>query len=137
LSWRLQHRGWLIYYNPKAKAYHFRQTPAYSQKKKFYFDIPQQFKKSFLVSCLSWRNHLWVILKNCPLKLFISCFFPFVFFQKVKALWLLFYCPKALFFCPCPLSLKDKLLLITNPVLSKISVFSKKCLVSWSANLTL
>ena len=98
LSWRLQHRGWLIYYNPKAKAYHFRQTPAYSQKKKFYFDIPQQFKKSFLVSCLSWRNHLWVILKNCSLKLFISCFFPFVFFQKVKALWLLFYCPKALFY---------------------------------------
>lgn len=100
IAWRLNHKNWISFYNPKILGYHFRGTGAYSEKgKKFSLAaIEGQLAKSSKVNFLSWRNHLWLILKNCPFKLFLSQFPYFFPFQIGKTFWLLLQSPKAVIF---------------------------------------
>jgi len=98
IAWRLKNKGWISFYNPEAVAYHFRGTGAYLDKKRFSSRYRAQLKKSHLVNFLSWRNHLWVILKNCPAKLFFYSFPYFFAFQISKSFWLFFTDPWALIY---------------------------------------
>jgi len=86
LAWRGQLRGYQAWYAPSAIAYHYRQA---GKKKRF--------NQSPLVSFLSYRNGLFLILQNDFLANILLDFF-FIFFDQIfKAFYLLFTKPKVLF----------------------------------------
>jgi len=93
LAWRLKNKGWSSFYNPYALAYHFRKIGAEQGNKKLFFIPKDQFNKSALINFLSFRNHLWLIVKNCPKKLFFYEFPYFFLFQAIKFFWLLIQSP--------------------------------------------
>jgi GT2 family glycosyltransferase len=54
LSYRLRHKGWKIKYEPKAVIWHKRSIKKDDSRK----------NKNKLIKAYSYRNHLWVLLKN-------------------------------------------------------------------------
>ncbi|MDA2936019.1 glycosyltransferase family 2 protein [Patescibacteria group bacterium AH-259-L05] len=83
LSWRLQLRGWKARYVPQAVAYHFRAGAP----------LKKRFSQSKLVNYLSYRNHLWTLLKNIYWSNFFHHFIYIFFYQLVKELYLFFTQP--------------------------------------------
>ncbi|MCD6471376.1 glycosyltransferase family 2 protein, partial [bacterium] len=96
LAWRLQLRGWSALYCPNALAYHFRSTIGHRGKLNR-IDISKQAKKSPRVNFFSYRNHLWLILKNDYWQNFFCHSFFIFWYQFKKILWLLIFRPKILF----------------------------------------
>lgn len=86
LAWRLQLRGWKAIYLPEAKAYHFRSV-----------SISERFNKSPLVNFFSYRNHLWMLLKNDYFSNFLRHLWFIFWYQLSKELYLLFTQPDVLF----------------------------------------
>lgn len=94
LSWRLRLRGWKIVYFPEAVAYHYRQV--FSAKNKIREIIKRRKEKSPLVNYLSYRNHLFCLIKN-------DCFINFlkdlpfiIFYEFKKLIYLFFFEPRTL-----------------------------------------
>ncbi|MGB9609207.1 MAG: glycosyltransferase family 2 protein, partial [Minisyncoccia bacterium] len=85
LAWRLQLRGWKAIYVPGARAYHFRSV-----------SISNRFSKSQWVNFFSYRNHLWLLLKNDYLRNFLSHIWFIFWYQLAKEFYLLFTQPKVL-----------------------------------------
>ncbi len=85
LAWRLKWRGWQAIYAPSAIAYHVRQISA-----------THRFQKSGLVNFLSYRNHLWLLVKNEALDNFCRNFFYIFGYQTIKVFYLLFTQPGVL-----------------------------------------
>lgn len=85
LAWRFKWRGWQALYVPSAVAYHVRQISA-----------THRWQKSGLVNFLSYRNHLWLLLKNEALANFCQNFFYIFFYQIIKMFYLLFTQPSIL-----------------------------------------
>lgn len=95
LAWRLQLKGWSALYCPDAFAYHFRTTTYRTGVNRI--GISKHLKKTAKVNFLSFRNHLWLILKNDYWQNFLY-HLPFIFcYQFKKILFLLFTQPKVLF----------------------------------------
>jgi len=86
LAWRLRLAGWKNYYLPEAKAYHFRQV-----------SLSKRFSQSSWVNFLSYRNHLWMLLKNDFWQNFFRHFWFVFWYQLVKELYLFFTQPLILF----------------------------------------
>lgn len=83
LAWRLQLRGWKSVYAPKARAYHFRIGASSGRR----------FSQSRLVNYLSFRNHLWVLLKNSYCSNFFLHSWTILPYQLFKKFYLLFTQP--------------------------------------------
>lgn len=86
LAWRLRLRGWQSWYVPEAKAYHFRSV-----------SVSRRFSKSPWVNFLSYRNHLWLLLKNDYWQNFFRHLWFIFWYQLGKELYLFFTQPKVLF----------------------------------------
>jgi len=85
LAWRLQLRGWKAIYVPEAKAYHLRTV-----------SIANRFSKSVWVNFLSYRNHLWMLLKNDYFRNFLLHLWHIFWYQLAKEIYLLFTQPLVL-----------------------------------------
>ncbi len=86
LAWRLRLAGWKNFYLPTVKAYHFRQV-----------SISKRFSQSRWVNFLSFRNHLWLLLKNDHWQNFFRHLWFIFWYQLGKELYLLFSQPLVLF----------------------------------------
>jgi len=94
LSWRLRLFGWKIIYFPEAIAYHYRQV--FGTKNKIKEIIKRRREKSPLVNYLSYRNHLFCLIKNDFLINFLKDL-PFILFYEFKKfLYLIFFEQKTL-----------------------------------------
>ena len=86
LAWRSRLYGLRSYYVPAAIAYHYR--GAAKQK---------QLSQNSVVTFYSFRNGIFLLLKNVHWQNFIFCF-PLIFtYQFIKAIYLLFFRPKIFF----------------------------------------
>jgi GT2 family glycosyltransferase len=85
LAWRLQLRGWKAIYVPEAKAYHLRTV-----------SIANRFSKSAWINFLSYRNHLWILLKNDYFRNFLLHLWYIFWYQLAKEIYLLFTQPLVL-----------------------------------------
>lgn len=83
LSWRLQLRGWKARYEPRAVAYHFRAGAPFKKR----------FSQSKLINYLSYRNHLWTLLKNSYWSNFFTHLIYIFVYQLLKELYLFFTQP--------------------------------------------
>lgn len=65
MGWRMRHQGWKLWYQPTAVLYHDRGA---GQSQSGYRDLPGflKFRKGvgLMTKQLSWKNHLYIILKN-------------------------------------------------------------------------
>lgn len=86
LAWRLNLRGWQAVYVPQAKAYHFRAGAS----------INRRFSQAKLINFLSFRNHLWMLLKNNYAQNFLIHFFYIFKYLISKKVYLLFTQPLVL-----------------------------------------
>jgi len=87
LAWRLNLRKWHNVYTPKAIAYHFR-TGAPKSKR---------FCQSSLINFYSFRNHLWMLIKNIHSSFFWRNIKHIFFYLVLKKTYLFFTQPKILF----------------------------------------
>ncbi|NCO23210.1 glycosyltransferase family 2 protein [bacterium (Candidatus Moisslbacteria) CG12_big_fil_rev_8_21_14_0_65_36_11] len=86
LAWRAQLFGFSSYYIPEAKAYHYRQAP--KERRLF---------QSQFVAFYSFRNGLFLLLKNVHWQNFFL-YFPLIFaYQMTKKFYLLFKAPETSF----------------------------------------
>ncbi len=96
LAWRLQLRKWSALYISEAKAYHFRSI-GIKEKVNLLEIAKEHFHRPGTVECFSYRNHLWLLLKNSYVSNFLRHFFLIFFYQLGKEIYLLFTKPKVLF----------------------------------------
>ncbi|MFA5879279.1 MAG: glycosyltransferase family 2 protein [Candidatus Margulisiibacteriota bacterium] len=96
LSWRLRWRNWDIVYLPQMKAWHKRSVTNESNHLNDWGIIGQYRKKSNFVNLLSYRNHIFLLIKNLPLKLFFKYLLPILFYESKKVIYLLFTSPNIL-----------------------------------------
>ncbi len=90
LCWRLQNLGWRAYFEPNARAYHFRGakgTGAFSLFRIF----RERRKKSMLINFWSVRNHLLAIVKNDSLKNFFRNAWAIIPYEFAKFLYILIF----------------------------------------------
>jgi len=85
LAWRLAWRGWEALYVPEAQAYHVRRVA-----------VSHRLNQSGLVNFLSFRNHLWLLIKNEAITNFLRDFFYIFSYQAAKILYLLLTRPLVL-----------------------------------------
>ena len=86
LAWRAQLFSFSSFYVPEAVAYHYRQAPK-----------ERRLSQTPLISFYSFRNGLFLILKNTHWQNFII-YLPWIFFYlAIKKIYLLFTQPKILF----------------------------------------
>jgi len=78
LAWRLSLRNWRISYEPTAMAWHKRQRQAKQRKNK-------------KVNYYSYRNHLWLLVKNEMPDLFRSNFLSIALYESSKIFYILFF----------------------------------------------
>lgn len=83
LSWRLQLRAWKAKYVPGAVAYHFRAGAP----------LGRRFSQSKFVNFLSFRNHLWTLIKNSYWLNFLLHSWAILPYQLLKKFYLLFTQP--------------------------------------------
>lgn len=84
MSYRLRHAGWDIAIAPDAIAYHKRTA----QEKQMQYNsgiFSARKEKSEWLRINSWRNHLFVLLKNEPL-INLILHFPWIAFQELQKL---------------------------------------------------
>jgi len=95
IAWRLQLKAWPCLYVPRAKAYHYRGIGA--KENIGLFELAKlHYQRSKTIEYLSYRNHLWLLLKNSYLKNIFYHFFIIFFYQLGKRVYLLFTKPKVL-----------------------------------------
>ncbi|OGM00619.1 hypothetical protein A2480_00605 [Candidatus Uhrbacteria bacterium RIFOXYC2_FULL_47_19] len=100
LAWRLQLRGWKSLYVPEAVAYHHRRVKG-TEKTSWLAVIRGRRNRSKLVSRLSYRNHVFMLLKNEYLtNLFIDL--PWIFLFELKKLMYMLLLEPSVFFTTLP-----------------------------------
>ncbi len=93
IAWRMKLFGFRALYMPSAVAYHFRSV----KQKRNIFDLSRDHRsRSFLINYLSYRNHIWMLIKNeHAVNLFLYA--PLIILEEIgKFLYLLFFNPKVL-----------------------------------------
>ncbi len=96
LSWRLRWRNWDIVYVPEAVAYHHRSIQEGQDKKSDLSIAKHYLAKPDFINFLSYRNHLFVLIKNLPVFIWLRYFFPISFYEFKKAVFLLVLKPTIL-----------------------------------------
>ncbi|MBS4001151.1 MAG: glycosyltransferase family 2 protein [Desulfobulbaceae bacterium] len=94
LSYRLRWRNWKIYYYPLAICYHHRQV--FGGKVNFKNIISRRKKRSPLLKYYSYRNHLFLIIKNESLINLLKDFLFIFSYEFIKFLYFLFFEPKTI-----------------------------------------
>jgi len=87
LAWRLNLRNWRNVYVPKAITYHFRAGAPKSKR----------FCQSPLINFYSFRNHLWMLIKNIYPLIFWRNIGHIFLYLSLKKTYLFFTQPKILF----------------------------------------
>ncbi len=87
LAWRLNLRNWRNVYVPKAIAYHFRAGAPKSKR----------FHQSPMINFYSFRNHLWMLMKNLHSLTFLRNVRHIFLYLALKKTYLFFTQPKILF----------------------------------------
>jgi GT2 family glycosyltransferase len=90
LAFRLRWRGWKSYYLPEVVAYHKR-TAKSREKINFWQTVDERKAKTKFINYHSYKNHLFVLVKNLSFKNFWR-YFPRIFFYELKKkIYLLFF----------------------------------------------
>lgn len=96
LAWRLRLFNWSCFYVPQARAYHFRQVGL--REKPGLFEMAKKHRqRSNNIEFFSYRNHLWLLLKNIYWSEFFYCFFWILLYYLGKKIYLFFFKPRILF----------------------------------------
>jgi len=90
LAYRLQWRAWKSYYLPQAVAYHDRTAQNKKNTKGLKFLKFRKHKTKF-VNYHSYKNHLFVLIKNLSPKNFKRYFLHIGFYELKKLLFILFF----------------------------------------------
>ncbi len=90
LAYRLRHRAWSSFYCPQAKAYHDR-TAKSNEKNSELRIISQRKSKHKFINYHSYKNHLFVLVKNLSSKNFWRYFFHITFYELKKFIYILFF----------------------------------------------
>ncbi|MEW6407493.1 MAG: glycosyltransferase [Patescibacteria group bacterium] len=85
LSFRLLHAGFECWFEPKALAWHHRWETGSQEIEKTKDTIKRRKKRSILINFLSYRNHMFFLLKNEFLSNLIL-YFPWIFIYEIKKL---------------------------------------------------
>ncbi len=96
LSWRLRWRNWDIVYVPEAVAYHHRSVQEGQDERSNLGVAKHYLAKPDFINFLSYRNHLFVLIKNLPFIVWLRYFFPLSFYEFKKAAFLLVLKPTIL-----------------------------------------
>jgi GT2 family glycosyltransferase len=96
VAWRLQLKNWSCLYVPEAKAYHFRGT-GLKQEPSLKEILKGHRHRSAQVEFYSYRNHLWLLLKNSYWSNILLHLGWILFYQLSKELYLLIFKPRVLF----------------------------------------
>lgn len=97
LSWRLRWRNWDIVNLPQAIVYHKRSASQNFNYKKYQLLIKNYFTKPKFINYLSYRNHLYCLIKNLSWPLFITNFIFIFWYEFKKAVFLIFTRPHLFF----------------------------------------
>ena len=95
LAWRLQLRGWASLFVPLARAYHYRGT-GLKEKPKLIDILKGHQSRPKQVEFYSFRNHLWLLLKNDQGVNFWRHFFWIFIYEAGKKSYLFFTKPDVL-----------------------------------------
>jgi len=90
LAYRLRWRGWKSYYVPKAISYHKRSAQAYG-KKSGLAAISLRKNKTKFINYHSYKNHLFVLVKNLSFRNYFRYIFNIKFYEFKKFLYILFF----------------------------------------------
>ncbi|MBN1325646.1 glycosyltransferase family 2 protein [Candidatus Falkowbacteria bacterium] len=90
LAYRLRLRGWKSYYLPQAVCYHER-TAKSREKIRCLGAVRLRKHKTKFVNYYSYKNHLFILLKNLSAKNFFRYFFQIFFYELGKFLYILFF----------------------------------------------
>lgn len=85
LSFRLLHGGFCAWFEPKALAWHHRWSTGSQKKETFQNIFHRRKNRKFIVNFLSYRNHLYFLLKNEFLSNLIL-YSPWIIFEELKKL---------------------------------------------------
>jgi len=97
LSWRLRWRNWDVVYLPQAKAYHKRSVAKGKNEDSLLGVAHHHSRKNSLINYLSYRNHLMLLIKNLPFELLVRYFFPLLWYEFTKIIFIIFSRPKLLY----------------------------------------
>ncbi|MCX6740078.1 MAG: glycosyltransferase family 2 protein [Candidatus Parcubacteria bacterium] len=90
LAYRLQWRGWKSYYLPEAIAFHERGVKNLDQGGNLYV-IKQRKNKSKFIKFHSYKNHIFILLKNLSPRNFWRYGIYIVFYELKKFLYILIF----------------------------------------------
>ncbi len=91
LAWRLQLHGWKSFIIRDAKGYHDRSmSRSVSSSKKWFDMIRTKLKDNKKRSYWSFRNHIFVFIKNVPVKFMIRWFFPLIYMETKRLMFAVF-----------------------------------------------
>jgi GT2 family glycosyltransferase len=116
-SYRLRWRGWKIYYYPEAVCYHHRQV--FGSRLSIWQLLKHRRQRSSMVKFYSYRNHLYLLIKNLSFIDFLKDF-PFIFFYELrKFIYIFFFERKTLgslneVFKKMPLMLRKRRFIMKN-----------------------
>jgi len=97
LSWRLRYRNWDIVYVPSVVAYHKRSVQDKTGDRTANLQVAVRYQqKPKFINYLSYRNHLYVLFKNVPFDILRKNFFPIMWYEFKKFVFLLFRFPSFL-----------------------------------------
>ncbi len=95
LSWRMRHRNWDIVYLAKARAWHGRTLKGINNQSDKEV-IKHRKTKNARYNMMSYRNHLYMLLKNEYIKNIIYYFVPLMRYEIKKLGYILFFEQKTL-----------------------------------------
>ena len=90
LAYRLQWRNWKCYYLPQMICHHERSAKS-KEKISGLGAIKLRRHKTKFVNYYSYKNHLFILLKNLSAKNFFRYFFQIFFYELGKFLYILFF----------------------------------------------
>ncbi|MFA5188529.1 MAG: glycosyltransferase family 2 protein [Patescibacteria group bacterium] len=90
LAYRLRWRGWLSFYLPQAVAYHKRSAKS-ENKENLLNKVNLRKNKNQFINYHSYKNHLFVLVKNMSLKNYFRYIFKIKFYEFKKFLYILFF----------------------------------------------
>ena len=90
LAYRLRWRGWTSFYVPQAKAYHKRSARSQT-KEKFLHKVNLRKNKTQFINYHSYKNHLFVLVKNLSLRIYGRYLLSIKFYEFKKFIYILFF----------------------------------------------
>ena len=90
LAYRLRWRGWPSFYVPGAVVYHKRSAKS-QEKISFFTSLKLRKNKARFINYHSYKNHLFVLVKNLSLRIYGRYLLQIKFYEFIKFLYILFF----------------------------------------------